>query len=61
MGDSLIFKRINNNKDLNKYRVFLEFCLVRNANKNINLNRLFMDDQNLKEEKKRLFNENGFI
>ena len=43
------------------YRVFFEFCLVRKANKNINLNRLFMDDTEFERGDKRLFNEIGFI
>ena len=43
-----------------EYRVFFEFCLVRKANKNINLNRLFMDDTEFERGEKRLFNENSF-
>ena len=43
------------------YRVFFEFCLVRKANKNINLNCLFMDDTEFERGEKRLSNENGFI
>ena len=47
--------------------MFFEFCLVRKANTNINLNRLFIDDTELifvlefERGEKWLFNENGLI
>ena len=41
--------------------VFFEFCLVRKSNKNINLNRLFMDDTEFERGVKRLFNGNVFF